>query len=110
MVHICDWEGKERVVDGIQLHELGGVEVCTSGSRRGVARNVISEKASKLQNQLVSSPELYSCFHVCALLSNCLSHGLGSLGTRPSKNRKEGLVNGVGWKCKLWNVRNFINC
>ena len=27
------------MVDGIQLHELGGVEVCTSGSRRGVARD-----------------------------------------------------------------------
>ena len=33
-----------------------------------------------------------------------------SLGTRPSKNRKEGLVNGAGWKCTLRNVRNFINC
>ena len=33
-----------------------------------------------------------------------------SLGTRPSKNRKEGLVNGAGWKCTLQNVRNFINC
>ena len=30
-----------------------------------------------------------------------------SLGTRPLKNRKEGLVNGVGWKCTLRNVRNF---
>ena len=30
-------------------------------------------------------------------------------GTRPSqKNRKEGLVNGAGWKCTLRNVRNHI--
>lgn len=73
MVHICDWEGEERVVDSIQLHELGGVEVCTSGSRRGVARDVISEKASKLQSHQVSSPELYSCFHVCPVLSNSVT-------------------------------------
>ena len=88
MVHICDWEGKERVVDGIQLHELGGVEVCTSGSRRGVARDVISEKASKLQSHQVSSPELYLCFHVCAVLSNCLSHGLG-WSCRPHPSQRE---------------------
>jgi len=24
--------------------------------------------------------------------------------------RKIGKVNGAGWKCTLWNVRNFINC
>ena len=28
----------------------------------------------------------------------------------PRKIGKEGLVNGVGWKCTLRNVRNFINC
>ena len=28
----------------------------------------------------------------------------------PGKIRKEGLVNGAGWKCTLWNVRNFISC
>ena len=33
-----------------------------------------------------------------------------SLGTRPSKVEKEGLVNGAGWKCTLRNVRNFTNC
>ena len=28
----------------------------------------------------------------------------------PRKIGKEGLVNRARWKCKLWNVRNFINC
>ena len=28
----------------------------------------------------------------------------------PQRIGKEGLVNGVGWKCTLQNVRNFINC
>ena len=34
----------------------------------------------------------------------------GSLGARPSKDRKEGLAHRLGWKCTLRNVRNFINC
>ena len=28
----------------------------------------------------------------------------------PQKIRKESLLNGAGWKCTLWNVRNFITC
>ena len=28
----------------------------------------------------------------------------------PQKIEKEGLVNRLGWKCTLRNVRNFINC
>ena len=28
----------------------------------------------------------------------------------PRKIGKDDLLNGSGWKCTLWNVRNFINC
>ena len=44
--------------------------------------------------------------HVCV----CVCEGGGSLGTRPLKNRKEGVVNGAGLKSMLRNVRDFINC
>ena len=44
----------------------------------------------------------------------CINYGLFWLHVvsepEPRKIEKEGLVNGVGWKCTLWNVRNFINC
>ena len=28
----------------------------------------------------------------------------------PQNIGKEGLVNGAGWKCTLWDVRNFTTC
>ena len=38
-------------------------------------------------------------------------HHKGLVSERdPRKIGKEGLVNGAGWKCTLWNVRNFITC
>ena len=32
-----------------------------------------------------------------------------TLDPDPQKIEKEGLVNWAGWKCTLWNVRNFTN-
>ena len=45
----------------------------------------------------------------CSITSPILKYTLklASLGTRPSK--KEGLVNGAGWKCTLRNVRKLLN-
>ena len=44
-----------------------------------------------------------ACQFVCVCVCVCVEGGGGgdSLGTRPLKIKKEGLVNWLGWKCTL---------
>ena len=52
------------------------------------------------------------CNNLCVLPSDwaCNPPPQLVLEPDPEKIEIEGLVDGVGWKCTLRNVRNFINC
>ena len=97
-----------------------------SGNEAKVKLDGTTRKRSSLvHSQILSRSRgeksifLHGCMIKSIFLHGCeiqSGSGLGTrlekngLGTRPSKSRKEGLVNWAGWKCTLRNVRNFINC
>ena len=86
----------------------------TTRKRSSLVHSQILSRSRGEKSIFLHGCEIKSIFlHGCEIQSGS---GLGtrleenSLGTRPSKSRKEGQVSWAGWKCTLRNVRNFINC
>ena len=83
------------------------VRVRRGGRKRKVRRGAQCGKPTNMGiNQLKFQRSLRSVAEVSCEFEQIQP----CLGARPLKNWKGGLLNDVGWKCTLQNVRNFIDC
>ena len=107
------------------IDRMYNIMACTIGTRTSGMRRwlfwqwpllfyqarVSPQATPKMLSQATSKMLSCSCSPLAAVLHCCRITLEVALVLEPDLQKigKEGLVNGAGWKCTLWNVRDFIN-